>query len=374
MKGTLYFDYNATHPPIQELLKECLEIYVSNPANSSGISALSQENQRRIESSREQIAGSLSTKSTQKILPSNLTFVSTGTEALHQMVRTYARPQTRALLSPYEHEAMIAACKEANLSIDMIRADKSGVVDPDEVNRLITPEHSFVSVLAVSNETGAIQPVSSISEITRRKGIPFLCDCIQAAGKLEIDYALFDAFCVNGHKFGAGFGTAVLASRKEPVALFGGGLQEDERRAGTENLFSILCTASALEMQTALLAEKNERLRRFQKKIEESILEKTSGELTAAGSPRATNTSYFVFPELENIDFLFLGLDQKKVVVSTGSSCKSRTRQPSRSLQAMGYSKQDSMRAVRISTGLFTTEQEVDEFLAAFFYSIQAAS
>ncbi|HNJ36349.1 MAG TPA: aminotransferase class V-fold PLP-dependent enzyme, partial [Leptospiraceae bacterium] len=121
-------------------------------------------------------------------------------------------------------------------------------------------------------------------------------------------------------------------------------------------------------------AEKNERLRRFQKKIEESILEKTSGELTAAGSPRATNTSYFVFPELENIDFLFLGLDQKKVVVSTGSSCKSRTRQPSRSLQAMGYSKQDSMRAVRISTGLFTTEQEVDEFLAAFFYSIQAAS
>lgn len=372
----LYFDYNATHPPIIEILEKNLLAYAGNPANPSGISALSQKNQANIETARAKIAATLSCTSSSPVRPQSLHFVSTGTEGIYQLVRSFAVPGAPVLLSPYEHDAMIAACEDAGCRIEYLRAGPGGAVDPADLSERLSSQvdFAFVSVLAVSNETGVIQDSAELSRITRQAGIPFLSDCVQAAGKIQLDYALFDGFVINGHKFGAGFGAAVLGLRDKPaLPVFRGGLQEDERRAGTENLPAILNTADALQLQSDELLKKNKRLSAFQSQIETTISDRIPTIIIAGDSVRSPNTSYLLFPEMENMDFLFMGLDQKHIVVSTGSSCKSRTRQPSRLLMTMGYSKELSMRAIRISTGLFTTEADVGVFLEGFLASYEAS-
>lgn len=367
----LYFDYNATHPPCIEIMQKNLQSWEENPANPSGISSSSQINQGRIEKSRARIAEILSANSpglpdlSTKLKPSALHFVSTGTEALYQMVHTYARPGDRVLISNIEHSAMNAACEDYGLIVDRLAAGPNGLVDPAEAERLLkTNRYAFLSVLSLSNETGVILPMADMSKIARDAGVPFLSDCAQAAGKIKLDYSLFDAFTINGHKFGAGF-IAALYSTKPVKPLFRGGLQEDEKRAGTENLFSILNAADCLAWQSEIHEEKNIRLAGFQKQIEETLVSQTGCIVAGAGAPRSTNTSFLIFPEQEDMDFLFMGLDQERIVVSTGSSCKSRTRQPSSVLMAMGRSREDAMRAVRITTGAFTTQDEVDAMLSA---------
>lgn len=364
MKRQLYFDYNATHPPCVDILQKNLESWAENPANPSGISSASQANQGRIEKSRAQLAALLSGPG-QKLVPEALHFVSTGTEALYQMVHTYASRGDRVLLSNTEHPAMAAACEDQGLVIDWLSVDQNGLVDPADAQRLLARNrYAFLSVLSVSNETGALQPVAELSRIAREAGTPFLSDCAQAVGKIQLDYSLFDAFTINGHKYGAGF-VAALYSRKPAKPIFRGGLQETEKRAGTENLYSILNAADCLAWQQETLQEKNARLARFQQHIEETLVRETGAIVAAAGAPRCKNTSYLVFPHQEDMDFFFMGLDQERIVVSTGSSCKSRTRQPSSILVAMGFSRDEAMRAVRISTGAFTQEADVTEMLSA---------
>lgn len=363
MSGQLYFDYNATHPPCTDILQKNLKSWSENPANPSGISSASQANQGRIEKARAKIAELLSSPG-KKLSAAALHFVSTGTEALYQMVHTYAQRGDRVLISNAEHPAMDAACEDSGLIVDRLRVSRDGVVDPSDAQRMLREHrYAFMSVLSVSNETGALQPAADLSRIARDAGVPFLSDCAQAAGKIGLDYSLFDAFTINGHKYGAGF-VAALYSTKPSRPLFRGGNQEAEKRAGTENLFSILNAADCLAWQTEILEEKNNRLSQFQRHIEETLSE-AGAVVVAAQAPRAANTSYLVFRHLEDMDFFFMGLDQERIVVSTGSSCKSRTRQPSSVLLAMGYTRDEAMRAVRISTGAFTTESEVDAMLSA---------
>lgn len=356
-----YFDYNATHPPLAEIMRKNLALWEENPANPSGISLPSQQNQRRIEEARADIVRLLGPG----LSPGNFHFVATGTEAVYQMVHTYASPGDSVLISAVEHSAMKAACQDFKLEVDFVSVDRQGLVDLEEVrNKLSAKRYAFVSVLSVSNETGALEPVSEIAAIAREAGTPFLSDCAQAQGKVRLDYSLFDAFTVNGHKFGAGF-VAGLYTRRPAKPLFRGGLQENEKRAGTENLFSIVNMRDALALQESGLDSKNQRLREIQKRIEQEL--EALGAVTAGPRPelRSANTSYLVFSE-QDLDFLFMGLDRAGIVVSTGSSCKSRTRQPSGVLLAMGYSKEEAMRAVRISTGIFTTEDQAAFLLESF--------
>ena len=365
----LYFDYNATHPPCLDIMQRNLISWQENPANPSGISGPSQTNQGRIEKSRSRIAELLSGQGSDvpsaKLKPSGLHFVATGTEALYQMVHSYANAADRVLISDIEHSAMNAACQDYGLTVDKLRAGPDGLVDPADAERMLkSNRYAFLSVLSVSNETGALQPVADLSRIARQAGVPFLSDCAQAPGKTRLDYSLFDAFTINGHKYGAGF-IAALYSKKPVKPLFRGGLQEDEKRAGTENLYSILNAADCLAWQEDIFAEKDLRLLAFQKQIEETLVSETNAVVAAGAAPRSANTSFLIFPEQEDMDFLFMGLDQERIVVSTGSSCKSRTRQPSGVLMAMGRSREDAMRAVRISTGAFTTQDEVDAMLSA---------
>ncbi len=365
----IYLDYNATHPPISEIFERNWKRYQENPANPSGISAASQKNQSFIDKKRKSMADALN-------LPSaSVRFASTGTEATYWLVRSFAsRGGKRCILSSCEHDAMIAACRDVGLKIDFLPLDKSGLTKPTDLENLLSqadvqPEDfAFVSVIHASNETGVIQPVEELSEIARSYGIPFLSDTIQSAGKLTIPVKALDGFLINGHKLGAGAGgsaTVVAPEFQESIVpLYRGGLQEDETRAGTENLMAIGCLSDAFLLQQTEMESKHERLGKLHAELEE-FLARRGVVIAGQNSPRLSNTTYAIFSSIEHMDFLLMGLDQAGVVCSTGSSCKSRTRQPSRVLRSMGYSEKESMQALRFSSGLSSSEEDLQALMSA---------
>ncbi len=373
----IYLDYNATHPPIPEVLQKNMARMISNPANPSGISAFSQANQAWIEESRARLATLLGSW----VRPGHIHFVSTGTESLYQLLSTFASRGDTVVSSALEHSAFYAACDDLGFLVEKMPAHPDGTAAPDDLARLLKRigesgrRVSCVSVMGMHNEIGVLHPVSQLGRVSRELGIPFVSDMIQAAGKLPVDLEEIDGFVINGHKFGAGFGAAAVVVRgRRARPLFRGGLQEDERRAGTENMAAIGCLPDALEKQLESLPDKMVRTAGFQKTIEEFLVGECGARIAAAGGRRATNTTFAVLPRAENMDFLLMGLDRAGIVVSTGSSCKSRTRRPSQTLIALGFTEGESLRALRITTGLYTTADEIEAFLHAFVLAHKAAA
>lgn len=370
----IYLDYNSTHPPIEFILRQNLDLYLKNYANPSGISLYSQKNFSIIEHSRKKIKELLKKFYNFDSQNSFLVFNSTGTEAIYQMVHSFFEPsKPYAIVSPYEHDCFYAACESLGIRTLILSANPEGTVNPDEVellfrkHRLDPNDISFIECIYASNETGVLQPITELGKIAKQYQIPLLSDTIQVAGKFPYDFSVLDGFAVNGHKIGAGLGCSLFVSKdsKRIQTLFRGGLQENEFRAGTENLFAIKNLKDAFEWQMDQ-NENYKKIQRFQNQIEEFLEKECEAIVVAKKSKRIANTTYAIFPNLKDFDFVLISLDQNQIVCSTGSSCKSRTRQPSALLLNMGFSKELSLQALRFSTGIFTDSKEVDDFCKIF--------
>ena len=366
----IYFDYNATHPPIPQILEKNLQLYLKQFGNPSGISRFSQKSLARLEQNRKSISMSLQKFSGESLPYDAFNFTASGTEALYQLVYSFAQEEDWAVISQYEHPAFYAACEDRRLNVKLLDADKSGLINAENLkNKIeellsenITP--AFVSVIGASNETGVIQNAEEISSICRNYGIPFISDMIQAAGKIPFDTSFYDGFTLNGIKFGAGPGASSVFIRPPRAAkpLFRGGSQEDGRRAGTENILAISNFADALEYQIENMDEKNKRLLIIQEKIETFLERECRAEIVGKNSKRIPGTTFAILPPCD-MDIILISLDHNQIYISTGSSCKSKSRNPAKSLLAMGYSEDEALRAVRISAGIYSTEQEADIFI-----------
>lgn len=355
-----YFDYNATHPPIASCLEEALEIYKQEYFNPSGITRFSLRNQKKIEEAREYF-GNITGKAKEQIV-----FSSTGTEANYLLIknlRLLFPDRKEFIVSPFEHSSFYEALREFGFVPIVLSTDKSGLVSLDHLEQVLEQfPKAPVGVILAGNETGVLQPMHEINTIAKRYQSVLVSDLMQAAGKMTIDYGLLDGFTFSSHKLGGGVG-ASLTCLVEPSAksgIFQGGNQENGKRAGTENLFSILAFVNAFRYQESILGEKTAKLLKLRDQLEMG-LESMGVAIIGKNSPRLSNTSFGIFP-ISDIDFFLIGLEDMGIIVSTGSSCKSRAREASSGLLAMGYSKEEALRALRISMGVFTTEAEV-EFL-----------
>ncbi len=358
-----YFDYNATHPPFRSLLVESVDEYLDEYFNPSGATRYSLSNQGKIEKVRKYFSSLTNTPE------KNLVFSSTGTEANYLLLRALRKKQpelSSVIVSPFEHSSMYKAIEDHHFSMRIIKTDLSGIIQLSHLEELLEEKADPIICLHTGNETGVIQPTSKISKLALKFGVYFLSDLMQAFGKYPVQFQEFSGYTFSSHKIGGGMGAALTGINfdLENYSLFGGGNQENSHRAGTENLPAILAFSKASELQTKELAEKNKKLSEYRKKIEEQ-LELFGCEIIAKSSPRTPNTSYVLLP-IEEIDFFLLGMEERGFIISTGSSCKSRAREASSSLLAMGYTKDESLRCVRISTGIFTTETEINLLLNSF--------
>ncbi|HEX9997908.1 MAG TPA: cysteine desulfurase family protein [Abditibacterium sp.] len=277
------------------------------------------------------------------------------------------------VISAIEHHAVLETAqtlKELGFEVDFARSNRDGVVEPDEIARLVWPNTLLVSVMSANNETGAVQPIAQIAQICHEKNTLFHCDATQSAGKmaLDVDFASehgADLMTLSAHKIGGPKGVGALYIRRGTTMrpLLRGGAQERGRRAGTENVPGIAGFGAAATLARQNLELNTAHLENLRNHLENGLRMHDNIEIVAQNVLRAPHISSFIVSNVR-AESLALNLDLKGFAVGTGSACASGALEPSHVLAAMGYSAHEAKSALRISFGPQNTLAEVDEFLA----------
>ena len=325
-------------------LTECL---LSAPGNASSIHHFGQEAKQRLECARRQVAAAVGCKA------DHVVFTGGGTEAnnlaLFGRLGAGARSGKRHVITTaVEHPAVLAPAQE--LEATVVPVDGQGLVDPDEIRRAIRPDTALISVMAVNNELGTIQPLAEILAIAREHGVPLHTDAVQALGKIPVPMA--DLVTISAHKVYGGQGVGALIARMPISKVTFGGHHERDRRPGTENVAGIAAFGAAcaeLPPQSSTLRDQLERM----------ILERIPRtRVNGAGAPRVANTTNILFEGIEG-EPLVIGLDLKGFAVSSGAACSSGAVEPSHVLTAIGLSREDARSCLRFSLGRANTEEQV---------------
>lgn len=370
-----YFDWAATSPSDSEILKEALSETLENWGNPSSIHSAGKEARNILESARNKCAKALGVNA------NTLYFTSGGTESDHiPLLSILNRPgKPHVLFSSIEHPAvreMAEELKKCGISVEQIPSDKNGIIQPETVVSLLKPETVFVAVMAVNNETGAIQPVYEITDAIvkategRRKP-KFHIDCVQAAGKIPIDLNKkgIDSAAFSAHKICGPRGIGLLYSKEPFEPFLRGGGQEKGIRSGTENVYGAVAFSKCLE-KYVISAQNKKMEERFeaQKQYCSNFVKSLSGIEGCKIIPdsRIENPGFYspwiVQAAFKNIpgQVMLRALDAEGFYISTGSACSSRkNNRPV--LEAMNISKDESENAVRFSFGSETTEKAMQE-------------
>ena len=303
-----------------------------------------------------------------------IVFTSGGTEsdnwALLGVALRHLDTRGHVVLSSIEHHAILEPAhtlREIGFDVELARVDANGIVSTDEIARLLRPETLLVSVMAVNNEVGTIQPIQEIARLVHEKSDAiFHCDAVQAIGKMPLDVAAFDVdlMSLSAHKFGGPKGAGALWIRRgvRLQSLMRGGGQERGRRAGTENVPAIVGMGAAAQIAKRDLSANIAHLASLQERLENSLRLFDGVTINGEGARRA--------PHITNVSLrgvraesLALGLDLGGFAVGTGSACASGALEPSHVLAAMGRDLKAARSALRVSLGIGNTIEEVDEFV-----------
>jgi cysteine desulfurase len=375
-----YFDWAATSPADEDILRSALEETLTVWGNPSSIHTVGKEARTLLEEARSKCAGVLS------VSPDKLFFTSGGTESDHIMILSVLnRPQKgTVLISSLEHPAVkneAEELKRCGWNVSVIPSSPSGMITPEAVLSKLTDDTVLVCVMAVNNETGAVQPVYDIADalakVAAGKRRPKLhVDGVQAAGKIPFDIAHrgIDSAAFSAHKICGprGAGILYLADMIEPF-LRGGG-QEKNMRSGTENVFGAVAFAKCLERY--YITDKNgQAMDRFaaQQRYTRRFLEKLAAVKGCSIIPeerleRAHENDYspwVVQAAFNNIpgQVMLRALNAEGFFISTGSACSSRKNERP-VLEAMNVNASLRETAVRFSFGPHTTEKAMDELAA----------
>ncbi|MES1211716.1 MAG: cysteine desulfurase family protein, partial [Acidobacteriota bacterium] len=273
------------------------------------------------------------------------------------------------VISAVEHPSIReAAARLAQMGWEVTRVSPGadGVVPAVEMIDSLRPGTRLAALMLANNELGTLQPVAAVAAACRERGIPVLCDAVQAVGKIPVDVDALgvDFLTVGAHKFHGPLGAAALWIRKgvEIAPYLMGGGQERRRRAGTENVAALAGFGEAAAAAAEELAERGTFLAGLRDRFEAGLARRVGAVLHCAGSPRLPNTSHLAVPGVEG-ESLLIRLDVAGFAVSTGSACSSGTVEPSKTLLAMGLSRDEALSSLRVSFGMMNRPEEVDRFL-----------
>jgi cysteine desulfurase len=359
-----YFDYNATTPLHPLVLSAMTEAYSSHFGNASSIHTFGQQARQQLESARRSLAALIAAK------PEEIVFTSGGTESNNLALFGALPPGGHIITSSLEHPAVLNVAEELHRlghPLTILPVSSSGIIDPDDLRRALRPDSRLVSLMAVNNEIGVLQPIREISRITREAGILLHCDAVQAPGRIPIDVDLWgvDLLSLSAHKLYGPKGIGALYVRKgTPLSkrTFGGHHERD-RRPGTENVPAAVgfgVAASRLSLISPALRDH----------LEQSLLASIPGaRLNGHPSLRAPNVTNLCFPGIEG-ESLLIALDLRGFAVSSGAACSAGSVEPSHVLLALGLSRADARSSLRFSLGEDSTPQLVDALIPAVVDSV----
>src|ERR1043166_1704658 len=364
MSSEIYFDNNATTRVLPEVFEEMRPFYTDFYGNPSSIHRFGSQVGEKINAARARVAALIGAAD-----PVEVIFTSCGTEGDNAAIRAMLEAQgekRHIVTTQVEHPAVLGLCQhleKKGYHVTWLKVDSNGMLDLDELRDSLTNDTALVSVMYANNETGVIFPIERIGEIVRSKGIPFHVDAVQAAGKIPINLKNIpvDLLTISGHKFHAPKGVGALYVRRKiafPPFMIGGH-QEQNRRAGTENVAGIIGMGKAAELALKHLPENAQRIRALRDQLETSIAQSCPEcRINGKGQDRLPNTSNISFRYLEGESILVL-LDQYGICASTGSACTAGSAEPSHVLRAMRVPPDWLQGAVRFSLSGLNTEEEV---------------
>lgn len=353
---SIYLDYNATAPVLPEALAAASNA-MAGVGNASSIHGHGRNARKIVEDARGHIAALAHVRSAQVI------FNAGATEGNNTILSGY---QDKAVfIGATEHPSIIEAAPHAQA----IPVGKNGVIDRNAFDAMMQDgAPALVCVQLVNSETGVVQPVAEIAALAKAKGALVLCDAVQAAGRITIDFKALgvDYMTLSAHKFGGPMGAGALIFREGlqmPKFMRGGG-QEKRQRAGTENVPAI--AGFGVAARAVDIAAYQTHCGALQARLEAALRE-VAADILIAGcdAPRVCNTVNIIVPGAP-AETMVMGMDLEGVSVSSGSACSSGTFKPSHVLRAMGYDEDMARSALRFSYGWATTEAEIDAAAAAF--------
>jgi cysteine desulfurase len=361
----VYMDANATTPLLPEVMEAMRPYWMEHFGNASSIHQHGQRARTGVDQARDILAEFFGCH------PAEVVFNSGGTEGDNNALFGLLHPGDHLITTAIEHSAVLAAADRLardGITTTQIAPRPDGLIDPMDILRAIRPETRLISVMLANNETGVVQPVEEIGKIAAQTGVFFHIDAVQGAGKVHIDVNRIGChvLTISGHKMHGPKGIGAMYVRKgTPLeAILVGGSHERRRRAGTENVPSIIGLAKAAELAMhSLETGVMHRLAGLRDRLEAGILEQIPGTgVNGAGVPRAANTTNIWFDNLEG-EALVIALDLRGVSVSGGSACHSGATEPSHVLMAMGLDKTRARASLRFSLLKTATDADIDYVL-----------
>ena len=366
----IYLDNAATTKISDSVFEAMLPWLKDGYGNASSIYSLGREASIAVTNARAECAKALGCE------PREIYFTGGGSESDNWAIKMAAKMMAKKgrkhiISSVFEHHAVLHVLenleKEDGFEVTYLPVYDNGIVKTDDIKNAIRTDTALVTIMYANNEIGTLQPIDEIGAVCKEKGVLFHTDAVQAVGNVEINVKEqhIGMLSMSGHKIHAPKGIGLLfvdkSIRLSP--FIEGGQQESGKRAGTENVAGIVGLAAALTAAVGGIAEKQERLRKYQDKIisELSKIEKT--HLNGDRDKRVCGNVNFSFEGVEG-EALLLQLDLKGVAASSGSACTSGSLDPSHVLLSLGLPHEVAHGSLRISMSDLTTEAEIDELLS----------
>ncbi|VTS13760.1 cysteine desulfurase family protein [Streptococcus pseudoporcinus] len=368
----IYFDNSATTIPYPEALHTFQEVASKIYGNPSSLHSLGANASRILEASRKQIAQLLNCQE-QEIF-----FTSGGTESDNWALKGTAFEKQaygkHIIVSDIEHPAVKESAKwlaSQGFEITYAPVTPQGFVDLDQLENLIRKDTILISVMAVNNEIGSIQPITAISDLLADKpGITFHVDAVQAIGKLPLESFMtsrVDLASFSGHKFHAVRGVGILYKKmgKRLAPLLHGGGQESNQRSTTENVAAIASMAKALRLTREKEVVSLNRMSKMRDLLYQALAGYEDVTVFSGQDAFAPNILTFGVKGVRG-EVLVHAFENHDIFISTTSACSSKAGKPAGTLIAMGLPAKDAQTAVRISLDDDNNMEEIEQFLTIF--------
>jgi cysteine desulfurase len=358
----VYLDHNASSPMHPEVADAILPFLQNPTGNPSSLHSFGRMARSAVESARSEVAQLLNCSSDAVI------FTSGGTESNNLLLKGYVdKAEARPVISSeIEHPSILEPLKQLQaqaMPVILLSCDAQGQIDLVQAAEIIpAADAQLMSIIYANNETGVIQPLEALVDMTDQERCLVHTDATQVVGKLPLDMKQLkiDALSFSAHKLQGPQGIgALVVNRKPRELLHSGGEQENRRRAGTENVAMIVGLGKAAQLARLELDHKQHHLVQLQQVFESRLATISDSLVFGQEATRLPNTTYFALPYYHG-ETLLMELDRAGFALSSGSACHSEVTVASHVLTAMGVDADLALNAVRVSFGMSNTLQEVD--------------
>jgi cysteine desulfurase len=362
-------DYLAANPLLPEVQEAMIEAIKKNYGNPSSQHQLGDEAAAALQQAREQV-----TRLINSPVPKEVVFTSSGTESVNHAVKgvafANAEKGKHIVTSNIEHNAVLRtlrALKMMDYKVTSVPVDEYGLINPSDVADAIRDDTILVTIMHSNNEIGTIQPIEEIGQITQEKKVIFHCDAVDSVGVVPIDVQKLGvnllSFAANQFYGPSGVGGLYIRRGTRIWPLLDGGVQENNKRAGTENLIGIIGMGVAAEFATREMEFRIKHARKLKQKLIEGLQLRIK-DIFINGHPELS------LPNLVSVSVQYiegegivLMLDEENIAASTKSACAAGALQASHVLLSIGRDFADAQGTLVITFGRDTTEADIERFL-----------